>query len=58
MEEYKILYKQIEGIIDPSLPLYTNLANVSALLNEIKDINWAGFYIVSGKELILGPFQG
>ena len=58
MEEYKILYEQIEGIIDPSLPLYTNLANVSALLNEIKDINWAGFYIVCGNELILGPFQG
>ncbi len=58
MEEFNILYKQIEGIIDPSLPLYSNLSNISAILNEMEDINWAGFYIVNNNELILGPFQG
>ncbi len=35
------------------------LANVSALLNEtLSGINWAGFYLLRGEELILGPFQG
>ena len=34
-------------------------ANISALLyEELPDLNWAGFYIVRGEELILGPFQG
>ena len=56
--EQATLVKQIESIIDSSLPLYTNLANASALLNQMEDINWVGFYIASGDELILGPFQG
>jgi GAF domain-containing protein len=35
------------------------LANVSALIHfYLDDINWAGFYILKGKELVLGPFQG
>lgn len=58
MNTYDLLYKQIESIVDDSLPLYSNLANVSALLNEIEDINWCGFYIVKGDTLFLGPFQG
>lgn len=36
-----------------------NLANISALINMfIPRINWAGFYLYDGKELVLGPFQG
>lgn len=36
-----------------------NLSNISALLNQVlKDINWVGFYITRGKQLVLGPFQG
>jgi len=58
MSAYDLLYKQIESIVDDSLPLYSNLANVSALLNEIEDINWCGFYIVKDGTLYLGPFQG
>ena len=58
MSTYDLLYKQIESIVDDSLPLYSNLANASALLNEIEDINWCGFYIVKDDTLYLGPFQG
>lgn len=37
----------------------SNLANAAALLWEaLDDINWAGFYIMDGGELKLGPFQG
>jgi len=36
-----------------------NLANISAVINMyMEDINWAGFYLMKGDELILGPFQG
>ncbi|MBP7177131.1 MAG: GAF domain-containing protein [Thermoclostridium sp.] len=35
------------------------LANVSALLYQLMPkINWAGFYLNKGGELVLGPFQG
>jgi len=36
-----------------------NLANASALLwQEMPDINWVGFYKMTGGALVLGPFQG
>lgn len=38
------------------------LANVSntaaAIFHCLPDVNWAGFYILRGRELVLGPFQG
>ena len=58
MQNYAILHKQIELLVDKSLPLYTNLSNVSAVLNQMEDINWCGFYLVNGNTLYLGPFQG
>ena len=54
----EILYKQIENIIDDKLPLVSNLANVSALLFKMDNLNWAGFYLSNGEYLYLGPFQG
>ena len=36
-----------------------NAANTSALLfNTLSGLNWAGFYILRGDTLVLGPFQG
>lgn len=58
MNDLDLLLKQIEVSVNKELPLYTNLANVSAILNQLEDINWAGFYIVNGDTLYLGPFQG
>ena len=54
----KTLSKQLQKIIDKELPLISNLSNASSLLNQIPNINWCGFYLVSGNRLILGPFQG
>ena len=56
--DYELLLKQIESIVDPRLPQYTNLANVSAILAKLENINWAGFYIAKNDSLYLGPFQG
>ena len=52
------LIKQLKAIIDPELPLISNLSNAAALLNTIDNINWCGFYLNDGEKLILGPFQG
>lgn len=41
---------------DRALPL---LANAAAVIYwEMRDVSWAGFYLLRGEELILGPFQG
>lgn len=53
-----LILKQVESIIDPKLPLVSNLSNVSAILKQIKDLNWAGFYLVQNETMYLGPFQG
>ena len=52
------LTKQLQSIIDKDLPLISNLSNASSVLNQLPNINWCGFYLVSGNRLILGPFQG
>jgi len=36
-----------------------NMANLASLLyNSIDRVNWLGFYVLRGTELVLGPFQG
>lgn len=52
------LFSQIKNVIDKDVPLVSNLANISALLFKLDNINWAGFYIVKDNNLYLGPFQG
>lgn len=56
--DIKIIYSQIKEIVDKELPLVSNLSNVSALLNQLDDINWCGFYLAKDDILYLGPFQG
>ena len=58
MKDYDLLYQQCEQYIDNKLPIVSVLSNVSAVLNQLDDINWVGFYLSKGDELFLGPFQG
>lgn len=57
-ERYQTLLSQVQAIVKDSLPLVTNLANTSAILFQMGNVNWAGFYLLKDNELILGPFQG
>ena len=35
------------------------MANISSIIfNSVRNLNWAGFYLVREDELVLGPFQG
>ncbi len=52
------MFEKIKALIDSSLPLCSNLANSAAVLFEMNNINWSGFYIADGETLFLGPFQG
>ena len=58
-ELYVNLNKQLKSLLDGERDFIANAANFSALLfNLLSDLNWAGFYLMRGNELILGPFQG
>ena len=53
-----IYLEQIKSLTRPELPLVTNLSNASAVLNQLENINWCGFYLAKDAFLYLGPFQG
>jgi L-methionine (R)-S-oxide reductase len=58
-EQYSLLIKQLNALLTGEKDRIANLANASALLNQfLEDVNWVGFYLYDGKELVLGPFQG
>ena len=56
---YGLLSRQLSALVESCpLPLPA-LSNCAALLWEALDtINWAGFYLLKGDTLYLGPFQG
>lgn len=53
-----LLVQELKSLIDPKLPLITNLSNASAILNKLDNVNWCGFYLAKDNVLYLGPFQG
>ncbi|MEI6737371.1 MAG: GAF domain-containing protein [Pseudomonadota bacterium] len=56
---YAGLNKQLQGLLQGERDCVANAANFSALIfNLLPDLNWAGFYLLRGDALILGPFQG
>ena len=59
MTDYSLLLSQARALTEGVEHTISNLANLSALLYDtLEDINWAGFYILEGSTLVLGPFQG
>ena len=57
--DYTMLCKLLKGFTENVPHPIANLANASALLwQELPNLNWAGFYLLEDKTLILGPFQG
>jgi len=56
---YQQICEQLNELLSGETNFVANAANTSALLYEsLPDVNWVGFYIAEGKELVLGPFQG
>ena len=59
MTDYNLMIKQLISLSESSKNYIPLLSNVSALIYEnMKDLNWAGFYLVKDNNLLLGPFQG
>lgn len=56
---YQEICEQLQELIGNESNFIANAANTSALLfQSLPDVNWVGFYIAEGQELVLGPFQG
>lgn len=56
---YGELVSALEGLLAGERNAIANCANASALLYAgLPDVNWAGFYLFDGEELVVGPFQG
>lgn len=58
-EHYADLVQQARGLLAGEHDLIANAANFSALVyHSLAQVNWAGFYLYDGTELVVGPFQG
>jgi GAF domain-containing protein len=58
-ELYANLQLQLRSLLESERDFIANAANFAALLyHSVPDLNWAGFYLRKGDELVLGPFQG
>jgi GAF domain-containing protein len=56
---YDALAADLSALLHGERDLIANAANMAALLwHALPDLNWAGFYLLRGDELVLGPFQG
>ena len=56
---YPDLAKQIDALLAAETDCVANLANAAAaIFHGLPSLNWAGFYLLRGQELVLGPFQG
>ncbi len=59
MTDYKTLNAQLSALVKGVPHPVANLANAAALLyHSLDGLNWAGFYLLEGDALVLGPFQG
>jgi GAF domain-containing protein len=58
-EHYDDLLQQARGLLAGERDLIANAANFGALIyHSLPQLNWAGFYLYDGNELVVGPFQG
>ena len=59
-DKYITLCAQIKSLVEGEKNVIGVLSNVSSIMHETfpESYFWVGFYLVSGEELILGPFQG
>ena len=56
---YKLLKEQVALYTGEEAGQTAVLANAAAVLAQaFPEANWAGFYLIEGEELVVGPFQG
>ncbi|MBX9870059.1 MAG: GAF domain-containing protein [Burkholderiaceae bacterium] len=57
--DYDGLERQLASLFEGERNFIANAAQFSAFIfQSLSALNWVGFYIAHGEELVLGPFQG
>lgn len=57
--DYELMALQLREMIGQDPDPVPVLSNASAILmDSMEGLNWAGFYLMRGDRLVLGPFQG
>ncbi len=57
--DYASVARELESLLAGEHDLIANAANATSLIyHALPDLNWCGVYLLRGKELIVGPFQG
>src|SRR5213080_1794898 len=58
-ELHSMLAQQAQALLGGERDAIANAANLASLIfHTLPDLNWAGFYRMAGRELVLGPFHG
>ena len=56
---YDELARELDALLSGEADPVANAANAAAaIFHALPALNWAGFYLLRGNELVLGPFQG
>lgn len=56
---YAELLANLAALLEGERDFIANAANCAAVLyHALPEVNWAGFYLLRGEDLVLGPFQG
>jgi len=56
---YREIAASLGALLEGETDALANLSNAAAhLAGALERINWCGFYLARGNELVLGPFQG
>jgi len=56
---YQTLAEELDALLRGETDPIANAANAAAAIyHSLPELNWAGFYFLRGRELVLGPFQG
>src|SRR5690625_1633852 len=58
-ELYRQLRERMDLLLEGETDWLANLGNAAAeIFAWLPDLNWAGWYLLRGEQLVLGPFQG
>lgn len=58
-ERLKYMLILLKGQLSSEKDELANLSNASAIVDAcVEGLNWSGFYLMRGGQLVLGPFQG
>ncbi|MBN2475919.1 MAG: GAF domain-containing protein [Pirellulales bacterium] len=56
---YHQLVLRLRGLLEGERDFTANAANTAGVISHgLAEVNWVGFYVLRGNELVLGPFQG